>query len=207
MRPRSAQIMLAALLIAVGSAGCSRYTYAPASRAQPQPQKKSSYELNELARRIHERVNTVRAKRDKEKLSWNATLARVAQDHSQAMSNQDFFAHENPEGQDPTARAEEADFSCRVQEGNRTYTGIAENIFYTYPYRSYEVTTRGDHATTQYQWKDADELAREIVQGWLDNPGHRRNLLNARHQSEGLGLARAEDDEGRERIYVTQNLC
>lgn len=204
MRTLLAVLTAAALLLA---AGCSRITYAPASNKQPGPQKQPQYDLDELARRIHSRVNAVRTERDQEQLTWNATLAKLARRHSQDMADRDFFKHENPDGQNATERGREADFSCRIREGDQVFTGIAENIFYTYPYRSYKVTRRGDRETTQYQcqyqWKTPEELAREIVQGWMESPGHRRNLLNPRHQTEGLGLARAEDD----RIYITQNFC
>jgi uncharacterized protein YkwD len=39
----------------------------------------------------------------------------------------------------------------------------------------------------------AEELAGRLVQGWLDSPGHRRNLLDPDVYDLGVGAARAED--------------
>lgn len=36
-------------------------------------------------------------------------------------------------------------------------------------------------------------LVNTIVQGWLDSPGHRRNLLDAEYRRVGTGVARAAD--------------
>jgi uncharacterized protein YkwD len=43
-------------------------------------------------------------------------------------------------------------------------------------------------------------LVRTIVQGWLDSPGHRRNLLDGTYTRAGTGVARAADGYW----YITQ---
>jgi uncharacterized protein YkwD len=49
-----------------------------------------------------------------------------------------------------------------------------------------------------YSWRNAAEniamgqqSPEEVVQGWLNSPGHRRNLLNASYADLGFGLARS----------------
>ncbi|GAA1760051.1 CAP domain-containing protein [Luedemannella helvata] len=40
-----------------------------------------------------------------------------------------------------------------------------------------------------------------VVRAWMDSPGHRRNILNCRFRSLGVGVARAPDGT----LYWTQN--
>ncbi|RZI82182.1 MAG: CAP domain-containing protein [Pseudomonas sp.] len=47
-------------------------------------------------------------------LSWNATLAGVAADHTRAMANQNFFDHIDRDGRTPGDRAELAGYSYRL---------------------------------------------------------------------------------------------
>lgn len=182
--------------------GCSRLTYAPASQQQPAPQQRPDYSLEDLERRIHDRVNAARADHGHAPLQWSDSLARIARRHSRDMAARGFFSHESPEGQTLTDRAEAIGLSCASNEDSRTTRRLAENLSYTYPYRSYKVTS--DSASSRrYYWKTPPEIAAEIVKGWLDSPSHRRNLLSAELRREGLGLAQAEDD----RLYVTQAFC
>ncbi len=48
-----------------------------------------------------------------------------------------------------------------------------------------------------------ERLAEQIVQGWLDSPGHRENLLNDRFDREAIGVV-VDRSEGLE-LYITQN--
>lgn len=62
-----------------------------------------------------------------QKLVWNEDIWEVAVAHSRDMCNRGFFAHVNPEGQDPTARAREAGLSY----------GLGENIAINFnPYQA-----------------------------------------------------------------------
>lgn len=182
--------------------GCSRLTYAPASQKQSPAQQRPDYTLSDLARRIHDQVNSVRTDRGYAPLQWSDSLAHIARLHSGDMATHGFFAHENPEGKNLTDRAEAYGLSCASKNGSRATRHLAENLFYTYPYRSYEITS-DSVASRRYYWKTPSEIAAEVVQGWLESPPHRRNLLGSKLRREGLGLAQAEDD----RLYVTQVFC
>ena len=48
-----------------------------------------------------------------------------------------------------------------------------------------------------------EELANLVVDGWMDSPGHRENILNSSYDVEGIGVAINDDEE----VYVTQNFC
>ncbi len=46
-----------------------------------------------------------------------------------------------------------------------------------------------------------EEIASRIVDGWMDSPGHRQNILETSYDKEGIGVVADE------RVYVTQNFC
>jgi uncharacterized protein YkwD len=46
-------------------------------------------------------------------------------------------------------------------------------------------------------------MAREIVEGWMDSPGHRRNILEQTYEKEGIGIVFTADDK----FCVTQVSC
>jgi uncharacterized protein YkwD len=48
-----------------------------------------------------------------------------------------------------------------------------------------------------------EEIASQVVNGWMNSPGHRENILNARYDREGIGIAVSSDGK----VYVTQNFC
>ena len=57
-------------------------------------------------------------------LAWNAGVAEVAEAHSQDMIDRSFFAHDNPDGDSPFQR---------LQDAGIDYSRAAENIAYGYP--------------------------------------------------------------------------
>lgn len=120
-------------------------------------------------------VNQERTTRGLEALTLANDVLAVARAHSQDMATDDYFSHNSPEGIDPFERAASAGI---------TYTRYAENIAWT----------SGRSGRTDQQ------IAQEIVQGWMNSEGHRNNILNASFEEHGLGVA--ESSNG---IYFTQN--
>src|SRR5262245_26249097 len=60
--------------------------------------------VTELEHRVHDLVNNARLEHNVTALVYDDRLAKVARGHSHDMSVRNFFAHTNPDGQDPTAR-------------------------------------------------------------------------------------------------------
>ena len=199
------RLLFSLFMVSLLACGCSRTTYAPESQTQATYEEKSapSLDLAQLARTIHELVNKERAQRDLPALQWSDELADIARAHSRDMVSRDFFAHVNPDKQDPTDRGRQAGFSCEKSQGDYRTEGLGENIFYTYQYDSYETWSENGTERRRYNWKSPEALAREVVQGWMDSANHRENILNPRYDLQGLGVARTDQD----RLYVTQNLC
>ncbi len=131
-------------------------------------------------------------------MEWNERLAAIARSHSKDMGRRDYFSHDSPEGYDFLARYRQQGFTCAIRIGNLIHQG-AENIALNNLYDS--VTTV--NGTAYYDWNSAEKIARTTVQGWMNSPGHRKNILTPHWKSEGIGVFITPDA----RVYVTQNFC
>jgi len=157
-----------------------------------------------LARAVHAETNRVRRGRSLAALTWEGRLEDVARDYSRDMARRGFFDHVDPDGRDPTARAAVSGFTCRRATGPNTWReGVGENLARMSLYRSYTETTSAVGTSRQYDWYTRDALARSVVAGWMDSPGHRRNLLSVNYRAEALGVHVARNGA----VYVTQAFC
>lgn len=193
------RIFVSILMLA---AGCSsngiRAGGGDPSDAAPPP----SIDVRVLEQEIHAVINEVRSEHTLEILMWDDDLAAIARAHSGDMASTGTFSHTGSGGTLPSDRSDAAGYECLKEAGDYRYTGIAENIFMTYVYRSHR-TYHGPNGTRRtYDWKTQQEIARDVVNGWMDSPGHRANILQARHDREGIGIVRTGDQ-----LFITQNLC
>lgn len=191
------------LLLALSLASCARSqdvqraaAFAPRS-AQP------TFTAREIADAVHERVQLLRARHDLPEVAWSDTLGAVARRHSADMAARDYFSHITPEGLTPTERAARMSYVCRKTDGDMISTGVGENLFSTGLYSSVRTVTEGGETTRTYAWKRLDEIAHDVVDGWMGSPGHRANLLEPRYNREGIGVVVTDGD----RVLVTQLFC
>jgi uncharacterized protein YkwD len=157
----------------------------------------------QLERRIHQEVNRERQKYGLGPLEQDEKLTEIARNHSQDMARYNFFSHINPRHEDPTARGKRQGWNEKKQIGPRTWkTGLAENIFLNSLYNKI-LTTRQNGVTVsrEYLWNNPEQLAQTTVQGWMDSPAHRRNILSPQIDRQGIGVAISGND-----VYVTEDL-
>ncbi|HPA26483.1 MAG TPA: CAP domain-containing protein [Acidobacteriota bacterium] len=167
--------------------------------AWPEPETRPEMSPEKLALMVHDYVNKERAKRRMQLLSWNDKLALAARLHSEDMAKKKYFAHKNLEGEDPTKRAYDIGFRCEKKSGSFVKIGVGENISQGNTAKS--VTYIGERAYPDYE--DMDEIARKTVEGWMNSPGHRDNILNLDYTSEGIGVAVSDNGE----VYITEDFC
>ena len=153
----------------------------------------------ELAYLVHQLINEEREKQGLGPLQYDAELASIAEAHSNDMAMHSYFSHVNLAGEDPTDRGAQQGYNCRKDYGSHYTYGLAENIHQGWLYGS--ITYIG--AAVIKDWHSVEELATIAVQGWMNSPGHRANILNRSYDKEGIGVAVAPD----ERVYFTQNFC
>jgi len=138
---------------------------------------------------VHRLINLEREKYGLKTLGYDEKLAAVAKSHSKDMASSGYFSHDTPEGLDPTDRAGKADYVCRYQIGNLIYSGIGENIHMV-------------KSSSIALWSSPESIAETAVSGWMDSPGHRKNILTSNFSNEGIGVSISAFT-----IHVTQNFC
>jgi uncharacterized protein YkwD len=155
--------------------------------------------IADLERRVHDLINKERADKKANNLQFDRQLADIARAHSADMAKRKFFDHKNPDGKDATARGKAAGYTCRKFYAGYFTDGLAENIYQGSLYSRIRITGN----KRSYDWYSLEELAGEVVDGWMDSPGHRRNVLEKTYEKEGIGIAISSDDK----VYVTQVFC
>ena len=158
---------------------------------------------SQLELRIHQLVNQQRRIHHLAALVFDRQLQAIARGHSRDMARAGYFSHIEPSGRTPNQRAAAAGFSCRVRRGQLIDLGVAENLSLNHRYSKIHITTRDGHEERSYDWKSLEEVARSTVDGWLQSPEHRANLLDPDIHSEAIGVAFGSDGQ----IFVTQMFC
>jgi len=161
---------------------------------------KPVYDAQQIEYLVHEFTNQERLKHGLSQLAFDSEIAQIARGHSQDMASREYFAHETPDGLNPTGRADEFGYSCNKIVGLLIYTGIAENIFQGHLFDSYYTV---NDVITSYDWISEEKIAQVTVDGWMNSPGHRENILTEIFDREGIGVEITEDHK----VYVTQNFC
>lgn len=138
---------------------------------------------------VHEAVNERRVERGLEPIERDGTIASVARAHSADMYERDYFAHQNPDGENPGDRFTDVADYCRR---------YGENIAQTWLGRPVQT---GDGDTERYD--TAAQLAEGLVEGWMESPPHREAILSSSWDRGGVGVYLADDG----RVYATHNFC
>ena len=152
-----------------------------------------------LAVRIHDLINAQRTANGISPLSSDPALAAIALGHSADMAANDYFSHTDLSGNDPTGRGNAAGYTCRKDYGSYYTIGIGENIFQNNLYTSASC----EDSVCTYAWTSPEDIAQSTVTGWMNSPGHRKNILTATYDREGIGVAISSDNK----VYITENFC
>lgn len=133
----------------------------------------SSFALSTVASQIHSRTNAARANKGLAKLTYDGTLASLAQTRSEDMIKNNYFSHTSPNG---------CDLTCHFSSLNYVATAFGENLA----------------EYTEYHEFTESELAAEFISMWLNSPSHRANLMSSNFTREGIAVATKGD-----RVVVT----
>ena len=164
--------------------------------------------MAEIERLVTELTNVEREQAGLQPLHHDPAITVIARAHSVNMAEQGVFAH-TVDGQGPTDRALAVGYNCRayLPDGSYTY-GLSENI-----YESPRVTLwEGFYGNPVWQpieyIKDASDMAANLIQGWMNSPGHRANILDPEARRIGVGVGvqlTSRYSYADETIYATQN--
>ncbi len=140
-----------------------------------------------------------------EPLQHDPSISRIARMHSEDMILRGF-SHVLG-GRDPTDRALDAGYDCRAYRPDGSYTyGLSENIFKYPRIREWLIWPSGSRQVSKAL--GTEEMAVALVQGWMDSPGHRANILDRDARRIGVGVAIEERQQHgyiTETVYATQN--
>ncbi len=114
-------------------------------------------------------INQVRQKEKLQPLKNNERLAEVARKYSKEMAEKNFFSHTGVDG---------STLASRVEASGIIYWLVGENLF------------RGTNL---------NEPVTIAVEGWLESPGHRANILRPPFNETGVGVWRIKNT-----YYITQ---
>ena len=155
-------------------------------------------------------TNQEREKAGLQPLVHDPAISEIARAHSENMIRSGF-SH-ILQGKDPTARALDAGYNCRAYSADgRSYThGLSENIAERPRVQQWRGTTRFGRTSWSPITYDADSqnAGKQIVQQWMDSPGHKANIMVPDAHRIGVGVSvEITHEEGRvnETMYATQN--
>lgn len=129
------------------------------------PERAPQADRARVAEMVARQTNAFRASNRLPALTVNPTLADAAQRFAEYMAGTEQYGHE-ADGRQPTERARAQGYE---------YCMIAENIALQFSSLGF----------------DSEELANRLVEGWVESPGHRRNLLLPQVVDIGVGIARS----------------
>ena len=145
------------------------------TQASEHPRGLPSVDRHDIERAIFDATNRQRMGRGLQLVAWEEDLAEIAHSYSRRLVGQYRLEHRDASGQGP---------SERVARQHRRLIGlVGENL-----------------AAFSGDWPEgAQDLAQEVVTGWMRSPGHRRNILRSDYTHMGVGL-RSEGSE----LRITQ---
>lgn len=146
-----------------------------------------------LEKKIHELVNAERVKNGLKPFKYSEKLSTIAKAHSVDMAKKDYTDHINKEGLNPSDRAKKAGYNIVKKKKNGTRTGVGENIHESY------MEKVSDGKVTPYL-PPVSVAAKRAVEGWMNSPGHRANILNPDYTLAGTGVGISKD----KKIKITQ---
>lgn len=154
-------------------------------------------DIEEVEYLIHTEVNEQRATHGLDRVIFDEDLHEPAAYHSEQMATRDFFAHESPEGDTFRERYEQFGYDCSVEIDENTRSRGGENLAMTY----YDQPVETGDGVVEYTSPEA--LAEGVVDGWMNSPEHRDNILTEHWERQAIAIDVAEDGA----LYVTQNFC
>ncbi len=115
-------------------------------------------QLRQLEQRVHRLINEQRTRAKLPALVWHEQVAQAARDHSKNMAERNFFDHHDPRM---------GNVDRRLNRFRIAWRACGENIFMLSGYSN---------------------PAQVAVEGWMDSPGHRANILYREFTHAGVGI-------------------
>jgi uncharacterized protein YkwD len=157
--------------------------------------------LDLLEDRIHERVNQVRLAHGLPVLIWDKHLQWIAREYAVRVRNADDLTH-TLHGSMLNERYSSAGYACKiaVPGTNTSLTGGENLAMIPQIPQIIQVTGEPDRP---YTIRSLEQIVDATVDGWMNSPGHRENMLHPLWRHEGIGVV----IDSEHRLWITQNFC
>jgi hypothetical protein len=126
-------------------------------------------DIPQVERAIVEMTNTARKQHGLGAVKPNPALEAAARTFARFLAQSQLFSH----------TADGRQFSDRAKAAGYEPCFVSENLSWNRDSRGFSV----------------QQLARETVQGWMNSPGHRKNILTDHVTDIGVGVAKATGEE------------
>lgn len=160
-------------------------------------------------------TNRIRMQHGLHVLNFSPELKEMAQYHSQSMATNSFVAHENPyDRRMATVNKRSTAFQADAAGENVASTFLAQysrnfgdplNYYRVWENNRYVFYTDDGFRIPDHTYLS---LAEQVVNNWMNSPGHRRNILEPRFKRLGCAVAINPKDVNNGSIglaYCTQN--
>lgn len=128
--------------------------------------------MAQVEQAIYEKVNEERAKNGLSALNYNNTMQKYARIKSQDMGDNNYFSHEDKNGNLITVKMKQDGVNYRAWGENIAYIGGVS---------------------------DANALAAQFMNNWMNSSGHRANILSSNYSDIGVGVYKIGN-----KVYATQ---
>ncbi len=116
--------------------------------------------IESMEQDVARHVNELRRAHDRLPLGIDRTLSRVAREYACALARRGTLSHEGPSRQS---------VGDRVKAAGKPFRMVGENLAWN---------------------QNAQNPASSAVNGWMQSPGHRENILQAGFSETGIGICR-----------------
>lgn len=141
----------------------------PSAQPSQPPSPPQSAQITQMETAVRQGINQVRQKNGLQPLQNNEKLAQVARNYSRQMAQQNFFSHTGADG---------STLQDRVSAGGISYWIVGENLFKS---------------------QNVPQPVPAAIEGWMQSPGHRENILRPVFRETGIGVWRVGNT-----YYITQ---
>lgn len=141
----------------------------PSGKPPQPPVSPQSTQITQMEAAVRQGINQVRQKDGLQPLQNNEKLAQVARNYSRQMAQRNFFSHTGADG---------STLQDRVRAGGISYWIVGENLFKS---------------------QNISKPVPAAVEGWMQSPGHRENILRPVFRETGIGVWRVGNT-----YYITQ---
>lgn len=163
----------------------------------------ASFDKPLLKKLIIEYTNSERKEAGLTALEADDALSSAAAKHSRDMARRDYFSHTRQRESEPDIEFEDRELIKKLG-----YKRTAENISLQPIVQSRRTKTRtlpsGEtRSATTREFATYQEMAKTIVDSWMESRGHRKNILTPEFTLIGIGTATGDQD-GQPYVWITQ---